>query len=128
MKIEHIALWTKNLESMKQFYVDYFDGLAEAKYHNKETDFESYFISFSAGARLEIMQMANVISSDKKDGLYSGYVHIAFSVGSKEKVNQLTERLRVDGYTIASEPRATGDGYYESCVLDLDGNQVEITV
>lgn len=127
MKIEHIALWTKNLESMKQFYIDYFDGVAISKYHNKNTNFESYFISFSTGARLEIMQHPDVFIFDR-DRFYAGYAHVAFSVGSKEEVNKLTARLKNDGYIVVSEPRMTGDGYYESCVLDMDGNRVEITV
>ena len=127
MKIEHLALWTNNLESMKQFYSDYFGGVATPKYHNTKTGFESYFISFTTGARLEIMRNTNVSLSDK-EVTYSGYAHIAFSVGSKEKVDNLTCRLKNDGYIVISEPRTTGDGYYESCVLDLDGNKIEITV
>ncbi|MBU3092877.1 VOC family protein [Clostridium sp. CF011] len=128
MKIEHVAIWTKDIEKLKKFYVDYFDGIAGDKYTNIKKHFESYFIKFESGARLEIMQMTT-IPSNLNDAIsqYIGLIHIAFSVGSVEKVNRLTDTLRKSGYMVVSEPRYTGDGYYESCILDHDGNRIEIT-
>ena len=129
MRIEHIALWTRNLEKVKSFYVHYFNGTVGEKYFNPIKKFESYFIQFKSGARLEIMQMPTIPENlNDIDEQYLGLIHLAFSVGSEEKVNELTEELRIAGYRVVSEPRHTGDGYYESCVLDPDGNRVEITV
>jgi lactoylglutathione lyase len=128
VRIEHVAIWTKDIEKLKKFYVDYFDGSACDKYINSEKHFESYFIRFEKGARLEIMQMPSIppnINSTIEQ--FMGLIHIAVSVGSIEKVNKLTEELGKAGYEIISEPRYTGDGYYESCVLDPDGNRIEIT-
>ncbi len=96
-------------------------------YHNTKTDFRSYFLSFDDGARLEIMNKPKM-SDLPKDLARTGYAHIAFSVGSKEKVDILTARLKADGYEVISGPRTTGDGYYESCILAIEGNQIEITV
>ena len=127
MKIEHTAMYVADLESAKDFFVKYFGGRANDIYHNHKTGFRSYFITFDEGARLELMNKPNVTSIDNF-AEHTGYAHIAFSVGSKEKVDELTERLRNEGYSIISEPRTTGDGYYESCVLDIEGNRVEITV
>lgn len=129
MKIEHIAIWTKQLERLKQFYVHYFDAKANDKYHNPSKNFSSYFLSFDDGCRLELMQMDGVPES--KDDLYAqftGLIHFAISVGSERAVDQLTERLVADGYEKLDGPRHTGDGYYESCVFDPDGNRLEITV
>lgn len=126
MKIEHIALYVKDLEKTREFYIKYFDAVSNEMYHNVKTGFKSYFLSFSSGARLEIMNKPDI--SEKKDVNCFGYAHFALSVGSKEKVDALTERLKNDGYRIVSGPRVTGDGYYESCVLDSEGNQIEITV
>lgn len=128
MKIEHIAIWTKDIERLKKFYVDYFGGTAGEKYTNMKKQFQSYFIKFESGARLEIMQKPT-IPDNLNDTIneYIGLIHIAISVGSAEKVNNLTEKLRGNGYSIVSEPRCTGDGYYESCILDPDGNRIEIT-
>ena len=127
MRIEHLALWVKDLEKTKDFYIKYFGGKANNKYNNSRTGFESYFITFADGARLELM--CN-LAEDREAcaSLRLGFIHIAFSVGSSEKVDELTELLRQDGYKVVSGPRRTGDGYYESCVLDPEGNQVEITV
>ena len=127
MKIEHIALYVKNLETTKHFYMKYFNAKCNHLYHNQKTGFRSYFLSFSDGARIEIMNRPDIAESSEKE-YRTGYAHIAFSVGSADEVNRLTELLRNDGYLIASEPRTTGDGYYESCVLDTEGNSVEITV
>ncbi|MBI5930106.1 MAG: VOC family protein [Chloroflexi bacterium] len=129
MHIEHVAIWTHDLERLRQFYATYFGGTAGAKYHNPRTQFESYFLTFETGARLEIMQMPNIPAS--QNDLYkqfTGLIHLAFSVGSEEEVNQLTERLRIDGFPILDGPRRTGDGYYESVALDPDGNRIEITI
>lgn len=128
MRIEHVALWTSNLENMKEFYEEFFDGEVGSKYVNPKTHFESYFIAFESGARLEIMRKPSLlIGEGSSDRQYAGYAHIAFSIGSKEKVDTMTERLRNKGFQVISEPRTTGDGYYESCILDPDGNRVEIT-
>ncbi|MCT4594788.1 MAG: VOC family protein [Anaeromicrobium sp.] len=129
MRIEHVAIWTNNLEKLKDFYVEFFNGTCGEKYINSKKGFQSYFIKFQDGPRLELMEMYS-IPSNKNDieKQYIGIIHIAFSVGSKVKVDELTERLRSEGYKIVSEPRTTGDGYYESCVLDLDANRVEITI
>ena len=128
MKIEHVAIWTKDIEKLKKFYVDYFDGIAGDKYINIKKKFESYFIKFESGSRLEIMQMTTIPpNSNDAINQYIGLIHIAFSVGGIEKVNGLTNTLRKAGYMVISEPRYTGDGYYESCILDHDGNRIEIT-
>jgi lactoylglutathione lyase len=129
IKIEHIAIWVKDLEKSGAFYEQYFGAEANQKYENKQKQFTSYFSSFGEGARLEIMYMPSVTES--KDELISqnlGLIHFAISVGSEANVNQLTETIREDGYTILSEPRRTGDGYYESVVLDSEQNRIEITV
>lgn len=129
MKIDHIALWTHNLEQMRAFYEMYFNAQAGHKYHNPRTNFESYFLSFDSGTRLELMQMPNVPrSQDDVLRQFTGYIHLAMSVGSAEDVDLLTNRLRGAGYRVLSAPRVTGDGYYESIVLDPDGNRVEITI
>lgn len=127
MKIEHIAIWTNKLEEMKKFYEQFFDGKSNEKYLNPKKNFESYFIKFKDGARLELMKINPMTEKTSQQPL-SGYCHVAYSVGSKEKVDELTNKLRNLGYKITSEPRKTGDGYYESCVLDPDGNTVEITI
>lgn len=127
MKIEHVALWTRDLEKMKNFYEKVLGAAASEKYNNPKTQFESYFIQFASGARLELMKKPSVICSEKEKGAeYMGYAHIAFSVGSKEQVDSITEELRQKGSCVVSEPRTTGDGYYESCVLDPEDNRVEI--
>lgn len=126
MQIEHVALWTQDLERSRQFYETYFNGKANQKYVNSTKQFESYFLTFESGARLELMQRPDL---ENHSGEYMmGWAHIAVSIGNKDAVHALTERLRQDGYTIKSEPRTTGDGYYESVVLDPDGNHIEITI
>ena len=127
MKIEHIAMYVKDLDAAKDFFVKYFDARANDGYHNKSTDFKSYFLTFEDGARLEIMNNPD-IKDLEKDATRTGYIHIAFSVGSKEKVDRLTEQLKSDGYDVISGPRTTGDGYYESCIIGIEDNLVEITV
>ena len=129
MKIEHLALWTDHLEEMKTFYVTFFGAHTHEKYYNSKNQFHSYFLSFDDGARLELMQMPG-IPPNKNDVLqqYTGLIHFAMSVGGKGKVDELTERLRQAGYKVIGEPRMTGDGYYESVVLDPDNNRIEITI
>ncbi len=127
MKIEHIAMYVKDLEKTKTFFEIYLNARANAGYHNPKTDFRSYFLSFDDGARLEIMNKPQMQDSPKAL-TQTGYIHIAFSVGSKEKVDELTAKLKEDGYEIISGPRTTGDGYYESCVVGIEDNQIEITV
>lgn len=130
MPIHHLAIWTHNLEALKRFYETYFNAQAGPKYTNPVKGFESYFLSFDAtgGCRLEIMQMAG-IPRTQNDPLaqFTGLIHFAISVGSVEAVDALTARLAADGCQVVSQPRRTGDGYYESAVLDPDGNRVEIT-
>ncbi len=127
MRIEHIAMYVNNLEAVRDFFVTYFNGHPNDGYHNKTTDFRSYFISFDDGTRLEIMNKPDV-ADQKKLFNSTGYVHIAFSVGSKERVDELTSKLKTDGFKVVSGPRTTGDGYYESCVVAIEGNQIEITI
>jgi lactoylglutathione lyase len=129
MHIEHMAIWTRDLERLKTFYETCFQATASAKYVNPAHQFESYFLSFAAGPRLEIMRMPGVpLSKNDIDAQFTGYIHLAISVGSMAKVDVLTARLRADGYRVLDGPRTTGDGYYESVVLDPDGNRIEITV
>jgi len=129
MHIEHVAIWVSDLEGMKQFYETFFEGTANEKYTNSQKGFSSYFLTFASGARLELMAMPSVREPHRHtaetQGL--GYVHMAFSTGSRAKVDELTNRLREAGYPVLSEPRMTGDGYYESVVLDPESNRVEIT-
>lgn len=127
MKIEHIAMYVNDLEATKAFFVKYFGATSNAGYHNKKTDFRLYFLTFDNGPRLEIMNKP-VMEDPEKILTRTGFIHIAFSVGSKEKVDELTVEMKADGYEVLSGPRTTGDGYYESCVIALEGNQIEITV
>lgn len=127
MRIEHIAMYVNDLEKAKDFFVKYFNATSNEGYHNKITDFRSYFLAFEDGARLEIMNKPQM-ADDEKELNRTGYIHIAFSLGSKEAVDGLTEKMKHDGYDVISGPRTTGDGYYESCIIGIEGNQIEITV
>ena len=127
MRIEHIAMYVNYLEATREFFVTFFGGTSNDGYHNINTDFRSYFISFDDGARLELMNKPMLVDNDK-DLNRTGYVHIAFSVGSKEAVNELTAKIKNAGYKVVSGPRTTGDGYYESCIVAIENNQIEITV
>lgn len=127
MKIEHVAMYVNDLEKTKEFFVKYFNAKSNDMYRNKKTDFKSYFLSFDDGSRLEIMTKPNM-EDEKKDLNRTGYVHLAFSTGSKEMVDSLTARLKDDGYEVISGPRTTGDGYYESLIVVIEGNQIEVTV
>ena len=127
MRIDHIAMYVNNLEAARDFFVSYFQAVPNEGYHNPKTDFRSYFLSFDQGARLEIMTKPNM--DDEEKGINrTGFSHIAIRVGSRDAVDALTLRLKNDGYAVVSGPRTTGDGYYESCIVDLEGNQIEITV
>ena len=129
MKIEHIAIWTRELERLKAFYADYFDARAGDKYVNREKQFESYFLHFGTGARLELMSMPSIPASvNDRERQFTGLIHLAFATGSEEHVDRLTRRLERDGHRVLDGPRRTGDGYYESVVFDPDGNRIEITV
>ncbi len=127
MKIEHIALYVNDLEAAKDFFVKYFGAVPGERYHNEKTDFCSYFLSFDDGARIEIMTKPD-ICDEKKNPARTGYAHLAFSSGSKEAVDELTEKLKADGFEVLSDPRTTGDGYYESCIVGFEGNIIEITI
>ena len=128
MKIEHLAIWVDDLEKMRQFYLTYFEVTSGEKYTNAKKGFTAYFLQFGEDkTRLEIMNRTDIVHEPDKRGFMKGIAHFAISVGGKDAVNNLTERFRADGYTIESEPRTTGDGYYESVVLDPEGNYVEIS-
>ena len=126
MKIEHIALYVNDPEAARDFFVNFLGGKSNSGYHNPRTNFRSYFITFDDAPRLEIMTKPDLTDQEKPLNR-TGYAHIAFSVGSKEKVDELTEQLRSAGYDVVSGPRTTGDGYYESCIVGIEGNQIEIT-
>lgn len=128
MKIEHVAIYTKDLEALRSFYAKYFQATSNDLYVNPKKGFSSYFLSFSDGARLELMQMESIPDSlDDPIRQSTGIIHIAFSLGSRSAVDRMSERLREDGYRIVDGPRQTGDGYYECAFLDPDGNRIEIT-
>ena len=128
MKIEHLAIWVRDLEGMKNFYSTYFGATAGEKYHNTNTNFMSYFLRFEDGPKLELMRRPDVVHRPNDKEEHIGITHFAISVGTKKKVDRLTERLRQAGHEIVGEPRTTGDGYYESVVLDPENNRIEITV
>lgn len=127
MRIEHIAVYVNNLEGAKEFFEKYFNAVSGEMYHNKNTGFQSYFLSFESGSRLEIMTKSDIVQIENST-MHTGYIHLAFSVGSRENVNSVTEKLKADGYKILSGPRITGDGYYESCVVGFENNIIEITI
>jgi lactoylglutathione lyase len=128
MKLEHVAIYTKDLDALRAFYMKYFEATSNDLYVNPRKGFRSYFLSFAGGARLELMQMDSVpVSLNDPIAQATGIIHIAFSVGSRSDVDRLAERLRRDGFRILDGPRQTGDGYYECAFLDPDGNRIEIT-
>lgn len=126
MYIEHIAMYVNDLEKAKDFFIKYFAAKSNIGYHNPTTDFRSYFLTFDQGPRLELMSKPDMTDEVKTAGR-TGYAHVAFSLGSKETVDELTHRLKADGYEVVSGPRTTGDGYYESCIVAVEGNIIEIT-
>ena len=127
MRLEHIAMYVNDLEKARDFFIKYFNAASNDGYHNKTTNFRSYFLTFDDGARIELMHHPDM--QDMEKGIRrTGLIHMAFSVGSKEKVDELTRRLKNDEYEVLSGPRTTGDGYYESCIVGIEGNQIEITI
>ena len=128
MKIEHIAIWVKDIDKVCEFYRKYFGGVVHPIYHNPAKQFTSRFVTFESGARLEIMHHSNVGPEAMFHVEHCGLTHLSFSVGSKEEVDRLTRQMSDDGIQVIGEPRTTGDGYYESVILDPEGNRVEITI
>ena len=129
MKVEHLAVWVKDLEAMKDFYCNYFQATANDKYVNSSKQFQSYFLSFAEGPRLELMQMPAV--PETKNNMYdqfTGLIHFAIALGSKEKVDAMTAQFLLDGFEVLDGPRYTGDGYYESVILDPEKNRIELTI
>ena len=127
MRIDHAALFCRDLEQMRQFFIDYFDARSNEQYHNPRTGLRTYIFSFTEGStRLELMQRPDVQDADPSQPAI-GYVHLSFAVGSRKGVDLLTRRLAADGYTVTSGPRTTGDGYYESSILGPEGIQIEVT-
>ncbi len=127
VRIEHVALYVRDLEGMKKFYEVYFGAVSNELYHNKSRGFQSYFLSFEGGARLELMTLPE-LEEKSSHHARTGFIHIAMSLGSKQRVDEMTQLLISEGYEVFSHPRTTGDGYYESCVLDPEGNLLELTV
>ena len=128
MNIEHLAIWTLDLETMREFYMKFFHVKSNEKYFNPKKKFSSYFLSFENGARIEIMHRPDISVVLEKFDSKIGLAHFAISVGSKEKVDSITESIRESGYRVIGEPRTTGDGYYESVIADPEGNLIELTV
>lgn len=127
MKIEHVAIWAKDLEMMKDFYAKNFNAVAGPR-HSEESGFESYILGFVSGGRLEVMTRKDIRAQPLFDGIEKpGFSHLAISVGSRTSVDEITARLVSEGRKLVSAPRTTPDGYYESCILDPEGNRVEIT-
>jgi lactoylglutathione lyase len=129
MIIDHVAIWTTQLEKLKDYYVKYFNGTANKKYLNKVRNFESYFVTFESGTRLELMQMPGVPPNrnDKIEKQYQGLIHISFGVNTMVMVDEKLKELVNDGYKILKGPRKTGDGYYEFETLDPDDNRIEVS-
>ncbi len=129
MTLEHVAIWTNRLEQMKDFYFTYFDGIPNEKYINEQNKFESYFLTFASGARLEIMQKPAIPPNlnDTVNAQHLGIIHLAFGVDSPEEVDQKAKQLQKDGFPVLRGPRKTGDGYYEFETLDPDNNRLEVT-
>lgn len=127
MKIDHVAIWTHNLEGLKNFYIRYFDASCSDIYYNHSKEFRSYFLNFDTDCSIEIMEMPNIPrSKNDPQKQYTGLIHFAINAGSKAEVDRITGLIKRDGFKVLSEPRTTGAGYYESVVLDPDGNRVEI--
>lgn len=128
MHIHHVAIWCADLEKLAQFYNRYFGAEISNKYTNAAKGFSSYFMTFSSGAKIELMGKKDIPSNKNAVAAQNlGIIHIAISVGSRDKVDRLTKELENEGITIESQPRTTGDGYYESCILDPENNRIEIT-
>ena len=128
MYIEHLAVWTRDLEEMRRFYQKYFKAESQGKYFNPKKGFSSYFLSFDSGARLELMHRPDIAIHLDKLTEHTGLAHFSIAVGSSSEVDRMTNLLHTDGYQVVGQPRTTGDGYYESVILDPDGNRIEITI
>lgn len=126
MHIEHIAIWTRDLEALKDFYTKHFGCVSSPMYTNSEKGFRSYFLSFESGARLELMSVDSLVDRALLPGV--GYAHFAISLGSEQAVRRFTAHLEAQGVSVVSLPRYTGDGYFESVIMDPDGNRLELTV
>ncbi len=127
MKIHHTALYVRNLEAVKGFFVRYFGAVSNKEYHNVKTGFRSYFLGFEDGAKLEIMTREH-LTDKADDGIaHSGYHHVSFAVGGRDDVDRLTQELRHVGYEVLDGPRTTGDGHYESCIAGIENIRVELT-
>ena len=126
MKIDHVALYVRDLEGAKDFFVKYFQAVPSEQYHNPKTDFKSYFLSFDSGTRLEIMTRPE-LHEQNDTHMRTGFIHLSFRVGNHRMVDKLTSQLVSDGYEVISGPRVTGDGYYESQIAGFEGNVIEIT-
>jgi lactoylglutathione lyase len=128
LRIEHVAFWTEDLERLADFYRKYFGAKPGPKYVNSAKGFESRFLSFDSGARIEVMKSSALQPLKIQRGAQRmGLAHLAVSVGSRHRVEELTSRLGSDGFEIVDGPRQTGDGYFESVILDPDGNRIEIS-
>jgi lactoylglutathione lyase len=129
MTLEHVAIWTNRLEQLKDYYVKYFGGIPNDKYINKNNQFESYFLTFESGARLEIMTRPNIPdnTNDRVTAQHKGIIHLAFGADTKKEVEEKAKQLEAAGFKILSGPRKTGDGYYEFETLDPDDNRLEVT-
>jgi lactoylglutathione lyase len=125
-RIEHVALWTRELERLRDFYRRYFGAVPNEGYHNPRKQFRSCFLTFASGARIELMNVPDL--GDSAQDRRVGIAHLAIALGSRQAVDALTGRLRADGYAVVDGPRTTGDGYYEAVVLDPDGNRLELTI
>ncbi len=128
IKVHHIAIWCRDLEQMRLFYCQYFGFMQGEKYSSKTHPFTSYFLHHPGqeSCMIELMHDPGMVHSNSEAA--TGIAHLAFSTGSEENVRKVTEQLRKDGHTVVIEPRRTGDGYYESQVLDPEGNRIELTV
>ncbi len=127
MKIDHIAMYVCDLEGARDFFVQYFGARSNTGYHNVRTGFRSFFLSFDDKTRLELISKPQMTDSEKQRNR-TGFIHLSFSIGSKEQVDELTAQLKADGFEVIDGPRTTGDGYYESCIVGFEGNLIEITV
>jgi lactoylglutathione lyase len=129
MILEHVAIWTDKLEELKDYYVKYYEGTANRKYINAKKQFQSYFLSFKSGARLELMTMPNIPdnANDRIIEQHKGIIHLAFGVDTMQEVDKKAQQLEADGFEILNGPRKTGDGYYEFETLDPDNNRIEVT-
>ena len=126
MKLDHLAMYVEDLEGAKEFFIRFFAAETNEEYYNPQTGLRTYFLSFTGGSRLEIMTRPGLLPVGQEQ-FFTGYTHLAFSAGSRDRVDQLTKELAENGYEVLSGPRLTGDGYYESCICGPEGNQIEIT-